>query len=256
MENKSITFTIPLIPAVLRSMADMLRNLADGDSKPITAEENDEWRAEFEEWKKQNGKKPEAGTKPITAEATNGGWIETGGHIKTDNGEALTPDAGTAPPPPAGVELADGIPWDARIHSSGKTKYKKAPYGWVRRKNISDELFEQVEAELRAVMDIPPPSTDEATTAADAFGIADVDPACEGCNRGPAECAACKAVSAAPKACPTSFMELNVAITTSGTLIAPEMIEAAVKKAGLPSYAVLSTRPDLIPQIAKELGLC
>jgi len=68
---------------------------------------------------------------------------------------AEAPDApaeGDTPP----VDLdADGMPWDARIHSSGKTRYKKkGPNGnadtWVLKKGVDRALVEQVRAETPA----------------------------------------------------------------------------------------------------------
>lgn len=73
-----------------------------------------------------------------------------------------TPPAAPAPPappvaptPPAGVtstpgaiELdAAGLPWDARIHSGGRTK--KANGQWVARKGVDAGIVAQVTAELR-----------------------------------------------------------------------------------------------------------
>src|SRR5690606_2840486 len=62
----------------------------------------------------------------------------------------------TPPAPPAATEPSEsqppaldsqGYPWDARIHAS--TKKQNADGTWSRRRNISDQLWEQVRAELR-----------------------------------------------------------------------------------------------------------
>lgn len=46
----------------------------------------------------------------------------------------------------SGVD-ADGLPWDARIHSSNKKKTAKGV--WVARRNVDDATYEKVVAELR-----------------------------------------------------------------------------------------------------------
>lgn len=65
--------------------------------------------------------------------------------------------APSAPPAPAAapgtdtVELdADGLPWDARIHSDA-TERKAKTGKWKTRKNLPDGYKEQIEAELRGV---------------------------------------------------------------------------------------------------------
>jgi len=71
---------------------------------------------------------------------------------------APVPPAPSAPAPqtsPAvGAELdKDGLPWDARIHSSSKEKNKDGT--WRQRRNLADGEKERVEQELRAIMAIP-----------------------------------------------------------------------------------------------------
>lgn len=58
---------------------------------------------------------------------------------------------------------ADGIIWDGRIHASTKTKTKDLR--WKRAKNISDEVFEAVKAELRSLTPPPQQLTPTAPTA-------------------------------------------------------------------------------------------
>lgn len=70
-----------------------------------------------------------------------------------------------APPAPAvqtpRAENGDldksGLPWDARIHSGSREKNKDGT--WRQRRNLADGMYEQVEAELRAVMALPVPAT-------------------------------------------------------------------------------------------------
>lgn len=60
---------------------------------------------------------------------------------------ASTPSADT--PTPAAIELdSTGLPWDARIHSGGRTKTQKGV--WVSRKGVQPNVVSQVTAELRS----------------------------------------------------------------------------------------------------------
>jgi len=67
---------------------------------------------------------------------------------------------------PEGVTLADGIPWDPRIHASSKTTLAKAPNGWKLKRGVSPELVAEVEKELRDVMAASPTKPIETTTTA------------------------------------------------------------------------------------------
>lgn len=62
-----------------------------------------------------------------------------------------------APPPVAGVEVdVEGLPWDARIHS---TPAKKNTDGkWRAKRNLDDAVRESVVAQLRQVMAAPAPA--------------------------------------------------------------------------------------------------
>lgn len=48
---------------------------------------------------------------------------------------------------------SDGLPWDARIHSSSKKK--KADGTWTRRKNVADSEFDSIKAQLLGSSVIP-----------------------------------------------------------------------------------------------------
>jgi hypothetical protein len=149
----------------------------------------------------------------------------------------------TVPPPmqpPTPVELADGIPWDERIHAGSKTKMKAAPHGWKLKKQPGEYATKdvwlayvaEVEAELRNVMAVSPP------TVAMACG---------------------KILGSAPPVPPTpnmvtmTYAGLTEAITKAG--IMPAAVQAALVGVGLISYPTLATQPELIPQVAKLLGL-
>lgn len=64
-------------------------------------------------------------------------------------------------PPMSGIEVDEtGLPYDARIHTSGKDKKMKGRNIWKKRRGVNASLVEQVEAELRAalaVSDVPTP---------------------------------------------------------------------------------------------------
>lgn len=59
--------------------------------------------------------------------------------------------------PPEGVEVdKDGIPWDARIHASTKTKLKDG--SWKLARGVATELVAEITAQLKAVMAAPVPA--------------------------------------------------------------------------------------------------
>lgn len=62
--------------------------------------------------------------------------------------------AAGAASPPAGHLDADGLPYDARIHSAGRSL--KADGCWRSKRNVPDELKAQIEAELRQVVAAAP----------------------------------------------------------------------------------------------------
>lgn len=77
------------------------------------------------------------------------GLIDTDDTTPTyDNPPPRLPAAQISPNQIANAELdADGLPWDARIHASTKTKTQKSQ--WTRRKGIADATYNAVLAELR-----------------------------------------------------------------------------------------------------------
>ena len=48
---------------------------------------------------------------------------------------------------------AEGLPWDDRIHSSSKSRTEDGR--WRKKRGVADDVFEQVTAELKALMAIP-----------------------------------------------------------------------------------------------------
>ena len=133
------------------------------------------------------------------------------------------------------VELdKEGLPWDVRIHSSGKTKLVKGET-WKLIRKLDPAFVEEVKAELRATMDAAPAPTE--TTAAEAFAGGDSD-------------------EVAPLGdTPMSFPEVMNIVTTrmaDGTLTEAQR-DAVLTKHGLPSMPMLASRPDLIPAFATDL---
>lgn len=183
------------------------------------------------------GPKPE--TAPTTATVPAGpGETSTEAAVDatTENTQAGKPAESTETAPAGnGVDLAPSvntgtlIPWDARIHAGSKAKLAKKPHGWKMKRGVSDELVDQVEAELIAAMKASPANPVESTPAP-----------------------AAPAQPAAPTGAVTTFPALMSAITSNK--IDPAAVTAAVNKAGLQSLPLLAARPDLIPTVAAELG--
>lgn len=86
-------------------------------------------------------------------ESAPAGPVCVGVDMANDNGTdqaQLAPNEASAPPSaPANMD-AKGLPWDERIHSSSR-KFN-ADGTWRYRKNVSDDMKQAVEAELRALV--------------------------------------------------------------------------------------------------------
>lgn len=134
-------------------------------------------------------------------------------------------------PAPA-VELdADGLPWDARIHSEARSKVVAGT--WKYKRGVDPRVVEQVEAELRGVMGLPAPA--------------------------PAENAAASVTLSAPPAAPVAaqapfgvtFPQLMLKISkavSEGRTTQVAVIET-VKSCGIESLPLLAQRPDLVPMV-------
>lgn len=196
--------------------------------------------------------KPQAPETATTATGTDSAQpAETTANAATT---AETPEPAQNATAPAGVDLAPSvntgtlIPWDARIHAGSKAKLAKKPHGWKMKRGVSDELVDQVEAELIAAMKASPANPVESTPTpppVDAGrSVVSADPAI-GVVHAPAQ-------PAAPTGAVTTFPALMSAITSNK--IDQATVTAAVNKAGLQSLPLLAARPDLIPTVAAELG--
>jgi hypothetical protein len=171
-------------------------------------------------------------------------------------GVATTPTPPPAPSPANSVELdADGLPWDARIHSGPADKRpKNADNRWRRGRGVTDEQFNVVAAELRQVMGAPaplaappvapvpaPPETAPAASAPIPAPPAP-PPAPEpvAMESGP--------VVAAPAASVATFTDLMRKVTRMQTagLVTVEGTSQIAQALGLTGLRDLMQRPDLV----------
>ena len=193
----------------------------------------------------------------------------------TSDSAAVAAPASPPAPPPSGVELdADGLPWDARIHSGPEdTKPKNADGRWRAKRGMGDkaDYVKEVEAELRQVMGAtapapsptpaaaeqtppPPPPAADSPEPAPAEAPTPVPPAPAptppAADTGSGPAVATPADSPPPPAAPTGnpFAELMRKITarqTAGTLTVADT-KTAAEALGLTGVADLLKRPDLI----------
>lgn len=152
---------------------------------------------------------------------------------------------------PASVELdKEGIPWDGRIHASTKTKTVEGV--WKKKRNIEPALVDEVTAELRAVMAVPAPPVPVMAVPAPPVPVAAAVPA----PPEDAKEAAAIPVPPAPSA-GFGFAEFmgHVTAGVTSSRFTREDVAAACVKSGVPNLPGLINRPDLIPSVARELGL-
>ena len=139
------------------------------------------------------------------------------------------------PVPKASVELdTQGMPWDIRIHARTKTKMKDG--SWKKLRGVGPNVVKQVEAELKAVQNIPAPPPSVAVP---------VPPVTAAAVQAPAV-----AVAAVPGF--TDLMSLVTKSITEGKLKRDQVVEV-LKPFGIPSLPLVSTRLDLIPAIMLAL---
>lgn len=198
--------------------------------------------------------------------------------IPVTSAPAGTPGDGTAPPSPpvgsdngptapiaspsSGVELdADGLPWDARIHSGPADKRPKNADGrWRRARGVDDATVEQVTAELRQVMGAPAPAPTPAaapTPPAPAPVPASPPPAPVAAAPTPAPAAppptpAAAVTESGPAVAATAvetFADLMKKVTRMQTagLVTVETTSQIAASLGLTGLRDLMNRPDLVP---------
>ena len=180
---------------------------------------------------------------------------------------------------------ADGLPWDQRIHSRGKTRL--ADNTWRMARKPSDksdeewaEYVEGVKTELKALMAIPvtvtydpneadpfsaePPVHEvvENVNLADAFDdfldetpTVVTPPVVDAVVTPPVVDAVVTqpVVDAVVTTGPTTFPEMMKFITVNNKKLTKESVDEALKAQGLASIALLAARTDLIPQVHAAL---
>lgn len=174
---------------------------------------------------------------------------------ETPAGAPTPPPAGapSIPPPPSGVDVdTDGLPWDARIHASTKTK--NADGRWKAKKGVAAELKTSVTAELRAVLGAPtapPPPPPAPTPQAQALAAALADPATLGGAAPPPP---------PPPAAPVNNMQLfadamqKVTSAQAAQKLTQEDLTNVVTGLGLAQVRDLINRPDLIPTFESHIA--
>ena len=141
---EKIQFNIPLTETVLKSTAKYLTELAEqvalGDGRRVCAPPAP-----------PAPPAPQVAAEPPAPPAPPAPTVAAEPPAPTVAAEPPAPPAPLGVLPQTPVELADGIPWDERIHSSGKTKYATAPFGWKLKRGLDKDLVARVTAELRAL---------------------------------------------------------------------------------------------------------
>lgn len=165
--------------------------------------------------------------------------------VSTDVTESANTDAASAPPPPP-TQLAtvttpeldsNGIPWDARIHASTKTKTVKGE--WKRRKGVDDTTFSGIVAELKGSDDIGEGEfkLSESGEAVAATTFAPPPPPPDNTPTGTIK----------------TFADLMVATNAAG--LTPTTVQQAVESVGLLNIPALAAKPELVPAVAAVLKL-
>jgi hypothetical protein len=161
--------------------------------------------------------------------------------------------------PAAGVELdAHGVPWDARIHAS--TKSKKKDGTWTALRGLRDDTQkQQIEAELRAqAQGQQLGALVQAQGATPLPGIAApqmAPPAPLLVMNVPASLGATSLPGVPPAADPTTFEQLMPRVTqaiVSGVL-PPAALQQACGLLGLSSVVALQTSPAYVPHAWNQL---
>ena len=170
---------------------------------------------------------------------------------------AAVPAAPAAPTSLAGIEVdADGLPWDARIHASGKDgKPKNADGRWRQKRGLNDgALKARVEAELRQAMGAaasvtagPTPLAPSLPTTASTTPVVPPPIAPTPVPAVPVAPAAPAGEEHAPQ-----FLARIGGMLASGTL-SQDKLSAALSAAGLTTMAQLIVAPALIPLVRSHI---
>lgn len=155
------------------------------------------------------------------------------------------------------VELdSKGLPWDARIHAS--TKSKKKDGSWTALRGLNDEgKVKQIEAELRASLQAGQGATPlPGNTAAPQT----MNPAQLPVTNGPASSAGnaqpgAMSLPGSAQADPVSFEQLMPRVTqaTIAGVLPPTALQQVCGLLGLPSVVALQTNPAYVPHAWAQL---
>lgn len=174
---------------------------------------------------------------------------------------APAPQAAPAASPSSGVELdADGLPWDARIHSGPADKRPKNADGrWRRGRGVDDETVATVTAELRQIMGAPAPApipaaapTPEPVLApaspppAPVAAVPTPAPAAPPPTPAPVDTVSGPAVAATAVSTFADLMKKVTRMQTAG-LVTVETTSQIAASLGLTGLRDLMQRPDLVP---------
>ena len=167
--------------------------------------------------------------------------------VKLDTVPAASPDGADAQAMAMAPVDSEGLPWDERIHSSGKTQYQKksaraAAGTWTLKRNVSDDEVGLIKMELiggtqveHAAPGVPEPDPHPLAPAAAEMQAPQAPPA----PTPPVEIKA--------------WGDLMKAIVGAG--IQTETVTAACQKFNVEDLSALQNVPILVPVVAKELGL-
>lgn len=165
---------------------------------------------------------------------------------------------------------AEGLPYDPRIHSRGKTFYKSGKKAgcWKKARGVEQEKVDRVEAELRQLMAIPSgggsqpdfepkPQDQQADNSAaeQAFGGGpqpEPEPGPEPQAQQPEPQPEQAAATDDTPATFQDFMHRVTAGINAGTINTSQVTEVC-KKHGVAALPMLATRPDLIPSVWPEV---
>jgi hypothetical protein len=269
MSTNNISFTIPLERSALIRTAEYLQRLSDDLSPGASIDQITQAEVAAGNLPPlvsttavddQLNPDPVAVFGDPKSTPTVGTATEVDGSIMTETSESASvsppppPPPQTETPPVTGVDLdSEGLPWDARIHSSAKTKLARGNT-WKVKRGTDPALVESVKAELRQLMAVPAQGNDApvaenqpSTTVSDAGQAPPPPPP----PQTQAETTPPPPPPPAATGVEITFPILMQKITAGG--ISKDAVDAACTKHGVLSIPLLAARPDLIPAVHAEL---
>jgi hypothetical protein len=150
----------------------------------------------------------------------------------------------SVPTPVPGIALdSNGLPWDARIHTSSHAT--NADNSWRRKRGVDEATIAQVEGELKVLMSIPFTPTSPLPSAVAPTPVPVVPP--------PPPAAVVAAPVPPPPAAPEADPYIGLITRVSDLIVAKVIsmgqVDAAVTAVGCASLGLLMSRPDLVPQV-------